>query len=141
MLKSNDVFELDLNQVDCRVCYDFVPVESTHILHVYFIGIVTIIWKLRCQYINHEEHEYICVSKLTIVGSVNGLPPGRCAKQLFEPMLEYCGRLGTNFRDIVIGIYIFSLMKLHLKTSSAKCRPFCLGLNVLKFDIGDKSRV
>ena len=42
------------------------------------------------------------------------------------------GPLGTNFSEILIGIQTFSFKKTHLKMSSAKWRPFCLGLNVLK---------
>ena len=52
------------------------------------------------------------------------------AKPLSEPMLEYWWLdpyLGTNFSEILI----FSLKKMRLKVSSAKWRPFCLGLNVL----------
>ena len=40
--------------------------------------------------------------------------------------------LGTNFSEILIAIHIFSFKKMHLKMSSAKRWPFCLGLNVLK---------
>ena len=39
--------------------------------------------------------------------------------------------LGTNFSDILIEIHAFSFKKMHLKMSSGKWRPFCLGLNVL----------
>ena len=39
--------------------------------------------------------------------------------------------LGTNFSEIFIGIQIFSFKNMRLKMSSAKWRPFCLGLNVL----------
>ena len=41
------------------------------------------------------------------------------------------GPLGTNFSEILIGIQAFSFKKMHVKMSSAKWRPFCLGLNVL----------
>ena len=41
------------------------------------------------------------------------------------------GPLGTNFSKIQIGIQTFSFKKMRLKVSSAKWRPFCLGLNVL----------
>ena len=41
------------------------------------------------------------------------------------------GHLGTHFSEILFEIYMFSFKKVHLKTSSAKWRPFCLGLNVL----------
>ena len=40
--------------------------------------------------------------------------------------------LGTNISDILIEIHIFSSRKTHLKVPSAKCRLFCLGLDVLK---------
>ena len=40
------------------------------------------------------------------------------------------GPLGTNFSEILIKIYTFSLKKMHLKMSPAKWRPFCLSLNV-----------
>ena len=41
------------------------------------------------------------------------------------------GPLGTNFSEILIGIQISSINKMHLKMSSAKWRLFCLGLNEL----------
>ena len=77
---------------------------------------------------------HICVSKQTIIGSDNGLSPGRrqaiiwtnAGKLLFGPP-------GTNFSEILIEIHTFSLKKMHLKMSSAKRRPFCLGFNVLKW--------
>ena len=37
----------------------------------------------------------------------------------------------TNFSEISIAIETFSFKKMHLKISSAKWRPFCLGFNVL----------
>ena len=37
----------------------------------------------------------------------------------------------TNFSEILIEILTFSFTKISLKVSSAKWRPFCLGLNVL----------
>ena len=75
---------------------------------------------------------HICVDKLTIIGSDNGLSPGRrqpiiwtnAGILLIEP-------LGTNFSEISIGIQILSFKKMRWKMSSAKWRPFCLGLNVL----------
>ena len=79
---------------------------------------------------------HICVSKLTIIGSDNGLSPGRrlaiiwtnTGILLIEPS-------GTNFNKILIEIHTFSFKKMHLKLSSGKCRPFCLGLNVLSLTI------
>ena len=42
------------------------------------------------------------------------------------------GPLRTNIGEILIGIHTFSLKKLHLKISSAKWHPLCLGFNVLR---------
>ena len=91
---------------------------------------------------------YICVGILTIIGSDNGLSDGD--KPLSEPMMvnlptHICVTrpqwtnagilliepLGTNFSQILIGIQILSFTKIRLKMSSGKCRPSCLGLNVL----------
>ena len=41
------------------------------------------------------------------------------------------GPLGTNFSEILIAILTFLFKKMRLNVSSAKRRPFCLGLNVL----------
>ena len=45
------------------------------------------------------------------------------------------GHLGTNFSEILIESYIFLLKKMHPKMLSAKLRPFCLSLNVLRLSI------
>ena len=75
---------------------------------------------------------HICVSKLTIIGSDNGLSPDwRQAIIWTNAALLLSGPLGTNFSEILIEILAFSLKKMRLKVSSAKRRPFCLGLNVL----------
>ena len=42
------------------------------------------------------------------------------------------GLLWTNFSEILIEILTFSFKKMRLKVSSAKWRPFCFGLDVLK---------
>ena len=75
---------------------------------------------------------HICVSELTIIGSDNGLSPGRCQAIIWNNAgLLLIEPLGTNFSEISIGIQTFSFKKMHLNVSSAKWRPFCLGLNVL----------
>ena len=74
---------------------------------------------------------HICDSKLTIIASDNGLSPGRRQAIIWANAgIVLIGPLGTNFSEILIEIQIFSYMKMHLKMSSAKWRPFCLGLNV-----------
>ena len=75
---------------------------------------------------------HLCVSKLTTIGSDNGLSLGRrqaiiranAEILLIEP-------LGTNFSEILIETHTFSFKKIRLKMSPGKRQPFCLGLNVL----------
>ena len=75
---------------------------------------------------------HICVSKQTIIGSDNGLSPGRRQAIIWtNARILSIGTLGTNFNEISIGIQTFSFKKMHFKMSSAKWRPFCLGLNVI----------
>ena len=77
---------------------------------------------------------HICVGKLTIIGSDNGLSPGRRQAIIWNNAgILLIWPLGTNFNEILIKIHTFSINKMHLKMSSAKRRPFCLGLNVLTF--------
>ena len=74
----------------------------------------------------------ICVSKLTIIGSDNGLSPGRRQAIIWiNAGILLIGPLVTNFNEIFIEIHTFSFKKIHLKWSSGKRRPFCVGLNVL----------
>ena len=76
---------------------------------------------------------HTCVGKLIIIGSDNGLSPGRRQAIIrTNAGISLIGPLGTNVSDILIGIQTFSFKKMHLKMSSVKCRPFCFGLNVLK---------
>ena len=76
---------------------------------------------------------HICVGKLTNIGSDNGLSPGRRQAIIWTNAgILLIGPLGTNFSEILIVSHTFSFKKMHLKMSSAKWRPFCLGLNVLR---------
>ena len=75
---------------------------------------------------------HICVGKLTIIGSNNGLSPGRRQAIIWTNAgILFIEPLGTNFSEILIVIQIFSFKKMRLKMSSANWRPFCPGLNVL----------
>ena len=76
---------------------------------------------------------HICVSKLTIISSDNGLSPGRHQAIIWTNAgILLIGPLRTNFSEISIEIYAVSIKKMHLKMLSWKWRPFCLCLNVLK---------
>ena len=75
---------------------------------------------------------HICISKLTIIGSNNGLSPGRRQAIIWTNAgILLIRPLGTKFSEILIEIWIFSFKKIGFNMSSAKWRPFCLGLNVL----------
>ena len=75
---------------------------------------------------------HICISKLTVFGSDNGLLPGRRQAIIWTNVgIFLIGPPGTHFSEILIKIYTFSFKKMHLKMLSGKWRPFCLGLNVL----------
>ena len=68
---------------------------------------------------------HICVGKLTIIGSNNGLSPRRRQAIIWTNAgIVLIGPLGTNFSEISIGIQTFSFKKMQLKMSSAKWRPF-----------------
>ena len=93
------------------------------------LGIVN---NMLCLLTHWGRVTHICVGNLTIIGSDNGLSPGQ--RQVFiwtNAGILLIGPLGTNFNEILIEIHTFSFKKMHLKTLSAKWRPFCLDLNVL----------
>ena len=76
---------------------------------------------------------HTCVGKLTTIGSDNGLSPGRCQAIIWTNAgILLIGNLGTNFSEILIKIRPSSFKKMHLKMSSGKWRPFCLGFRVLR---------
>ena len=75
---------------------------------------------------------HICISKLTIIGSDNGLSPShRQAIIWTNAGILWIGPLRTKFCEILIEIYILSYKKMRLKMLSGKWWQFCLGLNVL----------
>ena len=85
-----------------------------------------------CSLTHWGRVTHICVSKLTIIGSDNGLSPDQRQAIIWTNAgLLLIGPLGTNFSEILIEILPFSFKKMRLKVSSAKRRPFCFSLNVL----------
>ena len=83
---------------------------------------------------------HICVSKLAIIDSDNGLSPGRRQAIIWTNTgILLIRTLGKNFSEILGKIHSFSSKKMHFKMSSAKERLFSLGLNeliALKWSIG-----
>ena len=114
-------------------------------------------WKCICEmtvilsgerWVNEEwfrlqlTHAYIAKSK----HQTTKIKPGKCwcTQDHIDGLVQDCsnsivnatgilliGPLGTNFSEILSEIHTFSFKKMRLKMSSGKCRPFCLGLNVL----------
>ena len=83
---------------------------------------------------------HICISKLAIIGSDNGLSPGRCLAIIWTKAgILLIESWGTNFSEIIIEIHTFSFKKMHLKMLFGKWRPFCLSLNMLKVYISSVS--
>ena len=81
---------------------------------------------------------HICVGKLTIIGSDNGSSPIRHQAIIQTNVgILLIGPIGTNFSEMLIKIHIFSFKKIHLKMSSGKWWPFCLGLNMLRVWLED----
>ena len=75
---------------------------------------------------------HMCDSKLTIMGSDNGLLPGRRQAIIWTNVgMLLIQTLGTIFCEIFSEIPTFLFKKMHLKMSSGKWWPSCHGLNVL----------
>ena len=94
---------------------------------------------LKCMDNNHSfdithwgRATHICVGKLTVIGSENGLSPSRRQAIIWTNAgLLSIGPLLTYFNEVSIKTKQFSLKKMHLNMSSAKRGLCCLGPNVL----------
>ena len=77
---------------------------------------------------------HICVSKLTIIGSDNGVAPGRRQAIIWTSAgILLIQTLGTNFNEnLRWNSCIFIQETMYWKMLSAKWCPICLGLNVFK---------
>ena len=74
---------------------------------------------------------HICVGKITIIGSDNGLSPGRRQAIIWtNARILLIGAQGTNFSGILGEFHTFLFKKMHFKTSSAKYRPSCLSASM-----------
>ena len=101
------------------------------------------LWRILSTSANHNKVKWalshwgrvthICVSKIIIIASDNGLSLSRRQAIIWTNagilLIEH---LGTNFSEIVIEIHIFPFKEMHLKMSSAKWRLFGLCLNELR---------
>ena len=94
-------------------------------LHIMLAGTVTCQSKtIYCALTHWGQVTHICVSKLTIIGSDNGLSPDRRQAIIWiNAGILLIRTLGTNFSEILSHIDTFSFKKTLLKMSSAKWRP------------------
>ena len=89
-------------------------------------------WFIYSVLIHWGRATHICVNKRTIIGSDKGLSPSRRQAIIrTNAGILLIRPLGTNFSEILVEIQTFSLKKIRLKMSSAKCCSFRLGLNML----------
>ena len=94
--------------------------------------------KLRpCSNLTHWGRvTHICVIKLTIIGSDNGLVPARRQAIVWTNAgIWLIGLMGTNFSEIRIGILSFLFKKMHLELSSAKMAAILSRGDELKWDL------
>ena len=83
-------------------------------------------WQPFLSHLNWGQVTHICVSKLTIIGSDNGLLPGR-HQAIIWTNAGIWNIVNSNFwnSEILSEIHTFSFKKMYLKMLSAKWQPFC----------------
>ena len=110
-IRQNQVDPWIKDQLKITLLFTILPVQLTHLGRVM----------------------HICISKLTTIGSDNGLPPGRRQAIIWNNAgIVLTGPWRTNCSEILIGIHAYSFKKMHLNMLFSKWRPFCLGLSVLR---------
>ena len=97
------------------------------------VGVVPFCNKFdRFPYLTEAECHIYASVKETLIGSTNGLSPLKRQTIIWtNASLLSFRTLGINGNEILIEIQAFSFKKMHLKRSSGKWRPFCLGFHVL----------
>ena len=78
----------------------------------------------------------VCFSYIDVSEScdVNSLMPGRCPAIICTHAgILLIRTLGTNFNEVLSEIHAFSFKKMHLKISSERWWPFCIGLKLLRY--------
>ena len=94
------------------------------------------IWteKKICRINSLRPSEALFISKLTIIGSDNGLLPGRRQAIIWTNAgILLIGPLGTNFSEILIKIHTFPFKKMHLQRSRLR-RPISKIRRILLMD-------
>ena len=115
----------------CRLCVIYVREDSYSNIQAVITQFIWTTWTslsaVQERPLTHWGRvTHICVSKLTIIASDNGLSPGRRQAIIWtNDGILLIGPVGTNFNEILIEIHTFQFKKMHLKMSSTKWRPFC----------------
>ena len=102
--------------------------ELWHQWELYFVRIggshMETAWEMLSHW-GRVTHKYTA-SKLNIIGSDNGLSPGRHQAIIWtNAEILFIRTLGTNDSEILSEMHTFSFMKMQLEMSSVKWRPFC----------------
>ena len=119
-----EVIILRIYFLACTITYSFLS----------YVGLVTFYDSLSVtQELTHWGRvTHIYVGNLTIIGSDNGLLPGRRQAIIWTNAgILLIRTFGKNFSEFFSEVHTFSFRKMRLKVSSATWRPFCLDLNVL----------
>ena len=118
--------------------YTFRHQSTTEYRYMYQVNALKIwtVFSMQQQLTHWCWVTHICIGKLITIGSDNGLSPGRRQAIIWtNDEVLLIRPLGTRFNEILIRNQTFSFMKMHLKMSSVKWRPFCIGLNVLSSNL------
>ena len=112
----------------------FVICYHSFLLDLFFSSRV---WSIHLYYhicpVNSLRSSDAYIYVTSVIASDNGLSPGRRQAIIWTNSgILLIRPLGTKFSEILIKFHTLSFNKTHLKMSSVKQRPFCLGFNVLK---------
>ena len=102
------------------------PIPLLHLALAAFT--VSVGLNLKVSFIfNSLRQSDVCISKLTIIGAVNGLLPDWHQAIIWTNDGIYCllKPQEKNFSKICNKIHTFSFKKMHFKMSSGKWQPFC----------------
>ena len=96
-----------------------------------------------CSSLNALTHwgqvTHIYISKLTTIGSDNGLSHGQCQSHHLNQCWNIVNWTLRNKLQWYLNLNLtFSFKKIHLKMLSGKWRQICLGLNVLRHGTSDR---
>ena len=137
-----NALELHLSCINPSICFEFnLLYPGRCCCNLKYVNFMLKNDILSIQLTHWGRVTHICVDKLTIIGSDNGLSPGRRQTIIWTNVrILLIGPLGANFSEILIAFQTFSFKKVHLNVSSAKWQPFCFGLNVFKHYPGINAR-